>query len=167
MNSPVGMGSSSLPWNLESCICACRSERKSGGFLPVNEILVLEKSALMDLPCPGWGGPAELCFATKATFWFQSRRIVLQVSPACIAEMWSRRTVPQYPKRQEEDRTSSHMTNCSDSTGYCIRTRKSFMLQCLTRVWCLVCHFPIPVMLQWDTREENRWEGRMESCGAP
>lgn len=52
----------------------------------MDEIFVLEKSALMDLLCPAWGGPAELCFATKATrFWFQSRRIMLQVSPACIA----------------------------------------------------------------------------------
>lgn len=49
----------------------------------MNEILVLEESAL---PCPGWGGPAELHFATKATrFWFQSRRAMLKVSPPCMA----------------------------------------------------------------------------------
>lgn len=61
-------------------------KEKVGGFLPVNEILVQEESALMDLPCPGQGGPAELHFATKATsFWFQSRRTMLQVSPACRA----------------------------------------------------------------------------------
>lgn len=158
------------PGNLSHVFWAWRSERKSGGFLPVNEILVLDEPALMDLPCPGWEGPAELHFATKATrFWFQSRRTMLQVSPACVAaDVEAGGLSLKIPKGKRVTGPAHVWQIAVAGLGITVLEQvKSFMLQCPTRVWGLVCHYPIPVVLQWDTREENTCEGMMESCGAP
>lgn len=117
----------------------------------MNEILVLDESAMMDLPCPEWEGPAELHFGTRATrFWFQSRRTVLQVSPACMAaDVEAGGLSLKIPKGERIDRTSSCMKNCTDRIGYCcIRTNE--ILYAVVSHQGLVSAVP-----HWDTGEEN------------
>lgn len=170
MNSHVGMCSSSLPWNLESHILGLRKWKKKWRFSASEWNFSVGGVCSDGFALPRVGRPSWAAFCHKSHKILVSVKVNYAADQPCFTatDVEAGGLSLKIPKGKRMTGPAHVWQIAVTGLGITVLEQvKPFMLQCPTRILCLVCHYPIPVVLQWDIREENRCEGMMESCGAP